>query len=68
MIYSLSTNHASIKAIEKAGFYYKGDLNRFNFNYENNFKFKIYKEISEDLEIIWKNNDKENVSTSFFKK
>ncbi len=34
LIYSLSTNHASIKAIEKAGFYYKGNLNRFNFNYE----------------------------------
>ena len=32
---------------------------------KNNFKFKIYKEISEDLEIIWKNNDKENVSHIF---
>ena len=34
LIYSLSSNQASIKAIEKAGFIFKRNINRFNFKNE----------------------------------
>ena len=34
LIYSLSSNLASIKAIKNAGFYFKENLNRLNFYYD----------------------------------